>query len=199
MQFNFFKTRVKLSFSFWAVVTVLLMLDRSNTAIISLISAVLHEMGHLITLCCFSSPPQSLTFGFFGMRIEKKENELSFMQEAQVAFAGPLVNIIISILSLILYKFYTCELIIKICTVNLLMGIFNLVPIEPLDGARVIKNTLSIFLDEQCINKAMNVFLYLFLGVLFWLSIKILIWSGYNFTLLLFCVYISLCIIFKKK
>ena len=199
MQFYFLKTKVNLSFSFWAVVTLMLMLDRSNTAIITLISAVLHETGHLIMMYAFSAPPEKLTLGFFGMRIDKRESSLSFLKETIVALAGPIVNLIIALVSFVFYKFYCNEQMLKISTINLMLGLFNLIPIEPLDGARAIKNTLSMFLDEQCIDKILNSILWFFLILLYWLSIKVINLSGYNFTLLIFCIYISLCIIFKRR
>ena len=199
MQFYFLKTKVNLSFSFWAVVTLMLMLDRSNTAIITLISAVLHESGHLIMMYAFLSPPEKLTLSFFGMRIDKKDSSLSFFKETIVALAGPTVNLIIALLSFIFYKFYCNELMLKISTINLMLGLFNLIPVEPLDGARAIKNTLSMFLDEQCIDKILNSLLWIFLILLYCLSIKVINLSGYNFTLLIFCIYISLCIIFKRR
>ena len=199
MQFYFLKTRVNLSFSFWAVVTLMLLIDRSNTAILSLISAVLHESGHIFLMYMFSSPPEKLTLGFFGMRIEKRENALSYLQEALVAFAGPCVNLLICLLSFIIYQFCEEEIILRLAFINLLLGAFNLIPIEPLDGARIIKNTLSIFFNEQCIEKILNIFLYIFLSLLFMICLVVTSFYGFNFTLLIFCVYISLCVILKRR
>ena len=177
----------------------MLLIDRSNTAILSLISAVLHESGHIFLMYMFSSPPEKLTLGFFGMRIEKRENTLSFLQEAWVAFAGPCVNLLICFFSFIIYQFCEEEIMLRLAFINLLLGAFNLKPIEPLDGARIIKNTLSIFFNEQCIEKILNIFLYIFLSLLFMICLVVTSFYGFNFTLLIFCVYISLCVILKRR
>ena len=74
--------------------------------------------------------------------------------ETMVALAGPLMNFILAIVfklaALLLFKLYYSSFIIyNIATmlsifviINLGMGIFNLIPIYPLDGEKIFKNFL---------------------------------------------------------
>ena len=66
--------------------------------------------------------------------------------EALVSLAGPLINLILAFIFMIiyyaLYYFVTCPTIILliifyIITVNIGLGIFNLLPIPPLDGSKI--------------------------------------------------------------
>ena len=68
---------------------------------------------------------------------------------ALVALAGPLTNILIAIIASFLIRFLTVSpitmLLIPIFQLNLLLAIFNLLPIPPLDGSKV----FSLLLPEK--------------------------------------------------
>jgi Zn-dependent protease len=65
---------------------------------------------------------------------------------AKIAFAGPLTNLGLAVIFGILVRISTylpvsgifIELLGLICLVNILLGVFNLVPIPPLDGSRIL-------------------------------------------------------------
>jgi len=75
---------------------------------------------------------------------------------ALVALAGPLVNFILAILSILIISLITAfatndstfiniifEFFTYLAIINLGLGIFNLIPIPPLDGSRIIGSLLS--------------------------------------------------------
>lgn len=72
---------------------------------------------------------------------------------ALVSLAGPITNFLIAALAAFLLKFVILslgnpmlsEVVFRIVQLNLLLGIFNLIPIPPLDGSKV----FSLFLPEQ--------------------------------------------------
>ncbi len=78
--------------------------------------------------------------------------------EAKVAIAGPLVNISIAIFFGLLIRFFpwgysTFEINLisifgYICWINLLLAIFNLIPIPPLDGSHILFTLLPRSADE---------------------------------------------------
>lgn len=99
---------------------------------------------------------------------------------ALVSLAGPLTNIIIAIAgSLIIHIFYPNNslfaiqnsipgfLFINIVYLNLLLGIFNLLPIPPLDGSKIFALLLSekmgaIYMSLQSIGFLIIIFLLFF-------------------------------------
>lgn len=63
-----------------------------------------------------------------------------------VALAGPLVNLCLAILFFTLPNFREKNIIIY---TNLLIGLFNLLPIYPLDGERAIEGVLKCLLPSK--------------------------------------------------
>jgi len=70
-----------------------------------------------------------------------------------VAVAGPLTNITIAILASAVLKMVSGDLLQTVCIItiqiNLILAIFNLFPIPPLDGSRV----LAHFLPPHLVTK----------------------------------------------
>lgn len=84
--------------------------------------------------------------------------------EAIVAAAGPIMNFILAFVFLIIYAIIIefklnfamvdviTKIVLSISYVNLGLGVFNLIPIYPLDGAKVLNNFLPYKAKEWLIN-----------------------------------------------
>lgn len=122
--------------------------------------AFFHELGHLFTGFILGFKPYSLGINPLGLSINfrikaedynekiKKGNILA-LKKLIIAFGGPAVNFLIVILFLFCdIKIFNCPREFVIYS-NLLIGLFNLIPIYPLDGGRILKNVLHIFLGLE--------------------------------------------------
>lgn len=131
-----------------------------------MIFALIHELGHLLCGLLMGMKPEKIEIMPFGVSISfkidvkeynrkiKKGNALE-IKKIIVALAGPVTNFIIILI--------TCNLNLEIVKsliiiyTNFLIMIFNLLPIYPLDGGRVVKGILHINLGrrkaEQYINR----------------------------------------------
>ena len=182
--------KIKISFFFALTLALLGIFDKTNSALLCLLSALLHESGHLCALLLFRETPKEIVFTPFGIRIERKNtNNLSFLKESFCAFAGPLVNLI---LALIFKDTYFSE-------INLVIGILNLLPCEPLDGSKILENMLKTKLDFE---KAVKISLIVSCITVFPVAILgfiVLFQSKYNFTLLFVSIYLIFFIAIKKK
>ena len=115
--------------------------------------ALIHELGHLLAGILMGMKPEKIELMPFGVSISfkikveeynkkiKKGNMLE-IKKILVALAGPLTNfIIIIITSNINIELFKALIIIY---TNFLIMIFNLLPIYPLDGGRILKGILHI-------------------------------------------------------
>ena len=118
-----------------------------------MVFALIHELGHLLAGIMLKMKPEKLEIMPFGVSISfkikveeynkkiKKGNMLE-IKKILVALAGPLTNfIIIIIASNINIDLFKALIIIY---TNFLIMIFNLLPIYPLDGGRILKGILHI-------------------------------------------------------
>jgi Zn-dependent protease len=123
-------------------------------AIFLFASVLLHELAHSYIAKRYGVNIDSITLLLFGgvasMEIPKKPG-----QEAKIAFAGPLTSLIIGSICLFTYSYIispnstlsqnSIYLIIWILgSMNLFLGIFNLLPAFPMDGGRILRSFFSI-------------------------------------------------------
>jgi Zn-dependent protease len=78
----------------------------------------------------------------FGWAKPTPINPLNFAQprrdSAIVAFAGPASNFALAIVLSIFFRFFQNDILLILISINLILGIFNLIPIPPLDGYKVL-------------------------------------------------------------
>lgn len=152
--------RLKIDLKIFLFLLLFLITSQFEIYIIVMIFAVIHEIGHLITgiLLKFKVEEMQLTpMGIsLGFKIETKEynkkikkgNRLN-IKKAIIAIAGPVINLIIICILMIVNYFFPNFLdiyVYQICIYsNLIIAIFNLIPIYPMDGGRIIYEMLKIF------------------------------------------------------
>lgn len=100
---------------------------------------LVHELGHYVAARRLGLNVGAPTFiPFVGAWIELKEQPLSVEQEAHIAFAGPFVGTIAATLVLWLAGSTDSRLLLAIAYAGFFINLFNLVPITPFDGGRIV-------------------------------------------------------------
>lgn len=195
MNFRLGRIRVRVSFLFFAVLTLLFVTDNSQIALLSLICAALHECGHIAALLLFKSAPTEIRFGIFGIRIQHNNYALSDWAQLVISLCGPLVNLALFALSYVASLFWQNQPLIMLCAVNLVMGAFNLLPILPLDGGRALEIVLGRFFPDACVRRIMGAVCVVMISGLILIGTFLAVSTGLNISLLVTGVYLlALCI-----
>lgn len=116
---------------------------------------ILHELMHLIVACMLKKYPKKIWITPFGMKMELKENDKNlkakakYVQNILIYLSGPILNFVISVIGYnIVLKNGNVNIIfftaIEMIYTNFTLGIFNLVPIYPLDGGRILKEIMKL-------------------------------------------------------
>lgn len=127
--------------------------------------AILHEFGHLIAGLFLGMKPEKMEIMPYGVAISFKltpkdynckikcGNQLE-LKKILVALAGPITNVAI-ILIILQMNMNVFEGLMAIYA-NLLLVLFNFIPIYPLDGGRMIKGILHILFGKMKAEKYTN-------------------------------------------
>lgn len=111
---------------------------------ILMIFALIHELGHLIAGLLLGLKAKSINIMPFGLSLNFEDySNKSLLKKLIIALAGPLTNLIIIILGI--YNGWENEIIYA----NMLIGLFNLIPLYPLDGGRIIKYTIQLTTNNK--------------------------------------------------
>ncbi|MEP7144890.1 MAG: site-2 protease family protein [Ferruginibacter sp.] len=114
---------------------------KSWGAVFLLVSVIfLHELGHFIAMKIFGYKGISMTFiPFMGAYVSGEATHFSKYKKIVMLLAGPLPGIIIGMVLLFLYRQNTNEYYYLAALAFLLLNIFNLLPVSPLDGGQFIE------------------------------------------------------------
>jgi Zn-dependent protease len=114
------------------------------------VSIVLHELGHSITAQRFGVKVRRITLWFLGGVAEFEEMPRQRGAEAIVGIAGPIVSFIMAgifwgLTAIVPRSAPSAWIVVwYLGMVNLMLGLFNLLPAMPLDGGRILRSLLAL-------------------------------------------------------
>lgn len=158
--------RFRIDLKILVFLTIFYFTNQLSIYLLTMLFCFIHEIAHLIMGLFLGLKPEKIEmtpFGFFlefNPTTEEKDKEI-LKTNILVAIAGPVTNLIIIFVILFFnISFIGRDLVVY---ANLLIFAFNLIPIYPLDGGRVLKGILDIFYDdiksEDVINKISNLYM----------------------------------------
>ena len=142
--------RIRIGFSFFWVLAILLCFDFRQEIRLALAFSVLHEFGHLTAIIISGRRPKLIGFGLFGMTIVRRSDmSCNYSAEIFTALAGPLVNVLFSSIFYCAFKSSGKPVFMTAFAVNFLIAAFNLMPVFSLDGGRALECTLKMCFEAQ--------------------------------------------------
>ena len=179
-----------------------------------MIFALIHELGHFFMGLFLGFKPEALSIiptGFsisfkaecINYNVKIKQGNLLAIKQILIALAGPLTNIILIIILFIYNMITQNQTLLNIpldlmIYANILIFIFNMIPIYPLDGGRILKNITYIFLGLKSsyiiTNKISNIIIIILTALA---SVFVLMYK--NIAIILIIIYLWIIIIRENR
>lgn len=175
-------TRIQLDFSFFAVLTLFFMLDNTSFGIAALAACGIHECSHIMVMTLLGIPAEEITFYGAGIRISSPvADNAKGLRRLTILAVGCAANFVAALV----YRLSGND---AAAAINLLTGLFNLLPIGEHDGAEMVKMLLIKICRPEKVDSAMRIvriITALLVGVLL-----LLFGRGMSFTLIIIIMYI---------
>lgn len=134
--------RVEATGGFFLLLAWLNYLDRSLLVPLALSACALHELGHICAIRLLGGEIKGLRLTAIGAEL-LLDGPLSYWQEGLSALAGPAVNLFLSL------AFCGLQGGVTFAGLNLVLALFNLLPVGRLDGGRAVHCTLSLLAGPE--------------------------------------------------
>lgn len=164
--------------------------------------AFLHECGHLVAGLLMGLKPKKMEINSFGLAVIFEEfgskNNRFEWKKVIISLAGPFTNFVIMLLIMFInlpISDLSKEIIIY---ANILIIAFNLLPIFPLDGGRIIKGILYIYKGRKVADKLSNQIANIGAIILTFAG-SIAIYYFKNIAILIMLVYLWVLVIKENK
>lgn len=140
------ETDVKISLSFAATITCMLILDDSGVCSVALFCCFIHEAAHILCLLACGEKPALVELSFYGIKLERFP-VCSRNRDILIYAAGPAAN-------LLLYAVFSINSADNVhmhnaADISLVTGLFNLLPCRPLDGGNILFECLRRLMPEE--------------------------------------------------
>ena len=191
MIFKAFGINFKISYIFSFSLVIFIAADKTGNIISFLLATLFHELGHLICMSLFKAKPSEINLTLGTIRIVN--NTFTTNNETLlILLAGPLANLI---LFLVFINFKRLELF---AIVNLAVFLFNLLPIEGLDGGSILKLSIRLKHTERYADRVLFAITLVFAAILIFAFTGLLLNGTVNYSIPILILYLILPLIIKK-
>ena len=193
MKFKIKGIDFEITFLFVALITFILTLNAPANVLITVASSLIHEMGHLLTMSAVGNKPQCVRFELAGINIKREQSiKISTKNELLIALGGPFANAVIFIICCFIICFYQSEFLMTVACINLILMLFNLLPVKRLDGGMALYFLLSRRFDTEICSKILKITSIVFISAIYIWGIYVFVVNGYNFSVIIIAIFLTL-------
>lgn len=145
--------QISINIEIFLFIIIFILTNQIGLYAIFILLVLIHELSHMIAGIALGLTPRKFMIMPFGFKIvfeEFKDTPNIWLKKMIIAMAGPVINLLLMLISIIL------NLHSNIIYANLIIALFNLIPIYPLDGGRIVKSILNIKMNNQKTNEIIN-------------------------------------------
>ncbi len=144
-----------------------------------IMAVFIHEAGHVFAIILLGGTIDALTVNAGGLKISYNSKILSYKHALICAITGPALGLVSAFAAS--HLGFTVYAGISLC-----INIFNLIPVRPLDGGKILLNLTSIIFDRP--EKIIVAIELIFLTALFGASLWLLMTTGAGVLFFITCV-----------
>ena len=192
------RTKVKVGIGFVLMAILMLVSHQFLLFINYMIALVFHEMAHIYMAKSKGYNTNTIKLDMLGASI-KLDSKIQKDDLFSIAFAGPAINFIICLICTSLWwivpEMYVFTADFFRC--NLILASFNMLPVEPLDGAKILDSMLSK--HSKRVAKVTSVTINIIAILLFVIMFVVSCFSTINLTYIVFAIFFSTNFLPKRK
>lgn len=198
MKLKIFSSEVYVSFLSIAFLSLSIICDKKGTVVLCIFASILHEAGHILLMLSRKVRVKSIRLNLGDVAINADFSTVSLKDEVLITFGGVIVNFTLSASFFLLFCLFKYRLMFDFAVVNLLLGIFNILPVRNLDGG----DLLLLFLNSRLSARLSDIFcdiatvVFLFPVAVF--GFISLFNSSFNYSLLFASLYL-ICTLVSKE
>ena len=179
--------KFKVGTSFFLLVLLCVLTKNIAVFLNYFLALFLHELAHLFVASRKGYSLKLIKLDIFGLSLDLNE-KIDDSDTFAISVAGPMFNMFLCLCCLAMYwlwpmSFYYLNLF---CLSNLILAVFNLLPIYPLDGGKIVRAMIKSEKTYKIIDRTIRCSFAIVLIILFVLSC----YSYPNFLFVLFLIFL---------
>lgn len=197
MKFKFLGTEIYISFLFSAVLSFMLVTDRSGLALPTLFAVFIHESGHLLAMWAAGCQPKAIRLIPASVQIIREIPLIKTKQSVAISLCGPAANIIVFLSLFANFYLFKSESSLRFAILNLILAVFNLLPVYGLDGGDLLCLILTKENDIYKAHQTVKIITAVFALLAFLAFIWLLFGGNLNLSVLIIAIYLVICCTLK--
>lgn len=164
--------KFKIGLSFYLLIIMAIMSNSVVLFINYILALLMHELAHMLVAVNKGYKLKELRLDIFGLSLALAD-KLDERDNFAINIAGPLCNLLLAILCMAMYWIMpvSYRYLNDFCVSNLALAFFNILPIYPLDGGKIMSGIFSSYKQYSRVDCLVRVLLTFFSLGLFVLSI----------------------------
>lgn len=165
------------------------------------VSVMLHEYGHVLAGRMNGVKTKSIIFTAFGAGAMMDFDFINYdpKKDFKISIAGPAVSFVLMCLGFISYYIFPNVITFYTASINFVILVFNLLPLYPMDGGRILCSLLAFKLS---LKKSLQIsYIVAIIGCIGGLLLAITykqVWLGIMFSLILLLSYSQRKVVLKE-
>lgn len=196
MKIKIAGTQIHITFLFFACILLLMVLDKSGYILPMILGVTAHETAHLITMRILGCAPKEIRLIPGSVQIVRDIQTVK-KNEILISLSGPIINTLLFTFFYAFYCIFKRKVLLDFALINLILGIFNMLPVKMLDGGAVLSNLLLYKMPQNRVNIVMRCTSFLFFLATLVFGVWLFIKTEQNFSLIILSIYFLLSFLIK--